>query len=188
MSGATTLRIIVAPQEFKGTLSAKEAAEAMAAGARRAVPEATIDTVPLSDGGPGLVQTLISAAGGTTETAVVRDPLGRPVEAEWGMLHDGTGVIEMAAAAGLWRLRPEERDPRITTTFGVGELIRAALDAGAKQMIVGLGGSATNDGGAGMAAALGARFIDANGHDLPTGGAVLAWLAHNDVGGLDTRL
>ena len=123
-----------------------------------------------------------------SETTVVQDPLGRPVEAEWGVLGDGTAVIEMAAAAGLWRLQEDERDPRITTTFGVGELIRAALDGGCKRLIVGLGGSATNDGGAGMAAALGVRLLDAGGAGLPPGGAALARLDRIDASSLDPRL
>ncbi len=182
------MRIIVAPQEFKGTLTAQEAADAMAAGARRAAPHAEIETVPLSDGGPGLVRVLVSAIGGRIRRATVHDPLDRPVEAEWGLLADGTAVIEMAAAAGLWRLQPPERDPRITTTYGVGQLISTALNAGARRLIAGLGGSATNDGGAGMAAALGARFLDAHGRELPRGGAALARLARIDVSGLDPRL
>ena len=182
------MRIIVAPQEFKGTLTAKQAAERNRRRRATRNTQRTIEMIPLSDGGPGLVQTLVSASGGRAETAVVHDPLGRPVEAEWGVLADGTAVIEMAAAAGLWRLEENARDPRITTTFGVGEIIRAALDAGRKRMIVGLGGSATNDGGAGMAAALGVRLLDADGAGLPPGGAALARLDRIDASGLDPRL
>jgi glycerate kinase len=186
--GSKPMRIVVAPQEFKGTLTAQEAAQAMAEGARRALPDAGIDEIPMSDGGPGLVQALISATGGHTIRTNVQDPLGRPVVAEWGLLEDGSAVIEMAAAAGLWRLGDGERDARVTTTYGVGELIRAALDAGCTRLIVGLGGSATNDGGAGMAAALGARFFDSDGHDLPPGGAMLRRLARIDISRLDSRL
>src|SRR2546422_309960 len=182
------MRIIVAPQEFKGTLTPREAAEAMADGAGRALPEATIELIPLSDGGPGMVRALISAANGRIIRATVQDPLGRTVEAEWGLLEDGSAVIEMAAAAGLWRLQPDERDPSVATTFGVGQLLGAALDAGCARIIIGLGGSATNDGGAGMAAALGARLLDAKGRGLPPGGAALARLARIDVSGLTPRV
>lgn len=182
------MRIVVAPQEYKGTLTAKAAAGAMAEGARRAFPEAEVDVVPLSDGGPGLVEALITALGGQVLAAQVHGPLGRPVEAEWGMLPDRTAVIEVASAAGLVLLAPEERDPRATTTYGVGELVLAALDAGAQRLIAGLGGSATNDGGAGMAAALGARFLDAGGRELPPGGAALARLERIDLSGMDPRV
>jgi len=182
------LRIVVAPQEFKGTLTAVEAAAAIAEGARRAAPEALVDQVPLSDGGPGLVDAVLASSPGQRLRASTQDPLGRPLEAEFGMLHTGTAVIEMASAAGLTLLPEEERDPRITSTYGVGQLIRAALDAGARRIIVGVGGSATNDGGAGMAAALGVRFLDADGRDLPPGGAPLARLAQVDISALEPRL
>lgn len=181
------MRIIVAPQEFKETLTAHQAAEAIAEGARRANSKAYVEVVPLSDGGPGLVDALVSATGGRTMRAVVQGPRVRSVEAEWGLLDDATAVIEMAAAAGLWRLQPEEREPHVTTTFGVGQLIRAALDAGARRIIVGIGGSATNDGGAGMASALGARLLDAQERDLAPGGAALARLARVDLSSLDPR-
>jgi glycerate kinase len=182
------MRIVVAPQEFKGTLTAREAAGAMAGGARRAAPDAEIELVPLSDGGPGLTDALLAAAGGRVMRSTVQDPLGRPMEAEWGVLPYGTAVIEMAAAAGLTLLAEGERDPRVTTTHGVGELILAALDAGCRRLIVGVGGSATNDGGAGMAVALGTRLLDAEGHDLPPGGAALARLERIDTAGLDRRI
>jgi glycerate kinase len=118
----------------------------------------------------------------------VQDPLGRQIEAAWALLDDGTAVIESAAAAGLVLLREEERDPAITSTFGVGRLMLAALDAGCRRMTIGLGGSATNDGGAGMATALGVRFLDATGRELPPGGAALAGLERIDAFGLDPRL
>lgn len=181
------MRIVVAPQEFKGSLSAQQAAEAMAEGARRACPAAQVAAIPLADGGPGTVQAMARAGGGRILAATVRDPLLRPVEAEWVLLPDGTAVIEMAAAAGLWRLQPGERDPRIASTYGVGELIRAALDHRCRRIIVGLGGSATNDGGAGMAQALGARLLDASGRDLPPGGAALARLERIDLSRFDPR-
>jgi glycerate kinase len=188
------MRIVIAPQEFKGSLAASQAAAAMADGARRALPEAKLETVPMADGGPGTVEAVVEASGGRTVTATVQDPLGRPVAAQWGIVEGQTavpvrrGVIEMAAAAGLWRLAKEERDPRVTSTYGVGQLALAALDAGCWRLIIGLGGSATNDGGAGMAAALGVRFVDAEDHELAPGGAALARLERIDVSGLDQRL
>lgn len=180
--------IVVAPQEFKGTLTAVEAAAAMAEGARRGAPGALIEQVPLSDGGAGLVEAVLASQPGHPVRSIVQDSLGRPVEAAWGLLDDGTAVIEMAAAAGLTLSRAEERDPRIASTYGVGQLIEAALDAGARRIIVGAGGSATNDGGAGMAEALGARFLDAEGQDLAPGGAALSRLARIDATGMDRRI
>ena len=182
------MRVIVAPQEFKGTLTAKAAAEAMAVGVRRALPDAQIDVLPLSDGGPGLMEAMVTAVGGEVRRAPAHDPLGRPIEALWGILADGVAVVEVAQAAGLGLLEPQERDPRRTSTFGVGELIRAALGAATRRLIIGLGGSATNDGGAGMASALGARFLDAHGAELPPGGASLIRLERIDVRNLDPRL
>jgi glycerate kinase len=183
------VRVLVAPQEFKGSLSAAEAARAMAEGLRRALPGVELDLVPMADGGPGTVDALVAAGGGRRLTATVADPLGRPVEAAWGFLEEGpTAVIEMAAASGLVLLRSQERDARRTSTYGTGQLIAAALEAGCRRLVIGLGGSATNDGGAGMAQALGARLSDGEGHDLPPGGAALARLARIDVSGLDGRL
>ena len=182
------MKIVIAPQEFKGSLSASEAAAAMAEGARSALPEAELEPIPMADGGPGTVEAVVAAAEGQTVTANVQDPLGRPVAAQWGIVGGKTAVIEMAAAAGLWRLAADERDPRIASTYGVGELVLAALEAGCKRLIIGQGGSATNDGGAGMAQALGVRFLDAEGGDLPPGGAALARLERIDATGLDQRL
>lgn len=182
------MRIVVAPQEYKGTLTAEEAAAALAVGVRRALPNAEVDELPLADGGPGTVRAIVRAAGGELRMTLVTGPLGAPVDAEWGLLTGGTAVIEMAAAAGLVLVPEAARDPRITTTYGVGELIRAALGAGSRRIIVGLGGSATNDGGAGMAQALGARLLDADGRELPPGGAALAGLDRIDVSALDARL
>ncbi|MBI1886340.1 MAG: glycerate kinase [Chloroflexi bacterium] len=182
------MRIVVAPQEFKGTLSASQAAEAIGEGARRAVPQAQVELVPMADGGPGTVGAVLSTIGGRLMRTPGADPLGRRVEAEWALVGENTAVIEMAAAAGLWRLPPEERDPQRTTTYGVAELIRAALDAGCRRLVVALGGSATNDGGAGMAQALGVRLLDGEGRDLPPGGAALARLERIDVSGRDRRL
>ena len=183
------MRVLVAPQEFKGSLTAREAATAIAEGVRAAAPDAALDVVPLADGGPGFVEAMLAAAGGEARTATVRDPLGRPVPAAFALLDGGrTAVIEMAEAAGVKRLAADELDPRRASTHGVGDLVRAALDAGARRLLIGIGGSATNDGGAGMAQALGARLLDAAGRDLPPGGAALAALARIDASGLDPRL
>lgn len=183
------MRIVVAPQEFKGSLTAVQAAAAIATGLTRVLPDATVEQVPLADGGPGTVAAVVAAAGGELRTVTCRDPLGRPITAAFGLVDGGrTAVVEMAAAAGLTLLRPEERDARRASTEGVGDLIRAAVGAGARRIVVGLGGSATNDGGSGMARALGVRFLDADGHELPPGGAALLHLARVDIAGLDPRL
>ncbi|MCH8815767.1 MAG: glycerate kinase [Chloroflexi bacterium] len=182
------MRIVIAPQEFKGTLTAREAVRAMAEGAAKALAGADIVEVPLSDGGPGLLEVVLTAKDGRAQTTTVRDPLGRNVNAEWGLLADGSSVIEMAAAAGLWRVSENERDPSSATTYGVGQLILEALGHSCRRIVVGLGGSATNDGGAGMAAALGARFLDGAGGMLPPGGGSLARLNRIEVSGLDRRL
>jgi glycerate kinase len=183
------VRVLICPQEFKGTLTAAEAGAAIQAGLARALPQAQLDVLPLADGGPGTVDILVRATGGSFHEATAHDPLGRPLRARWGSLGDGrTAVIEIAAASGIVLLAAEERDPARTTTFGTGEVLRAALDAGYRRLIVGVGGSATNDGGAGMAQALGARLLDADGRDLPPGGAALARLARIDASGLDLRL
>jgi glycerate kinase len=183
------MRILLAPQELKGSLSAVEVVGAMAAGALRALPSAELDRAPIADGGPGFVSAVVTAAGGTLRRTACRDPLGRSITATFGLIDGGhTAVIEMAAAAGLVLLHPAERNPLITTTEGVADLILAACDAGARRLIIGLGGSATNDGGAGMARALGARLLDEQGWELPPGGAALARLSRIDGEGMDLRL
>ena len=184
------MKIVIAPDSFKECLDAFAVAEAVAAGLRRAgVRDEDIVRRPLADGGDGLLHVLHHALGGQIRTARVCGPLGKPVNASFGLLDDGsTAVIEMAQAAGLHLTPVKKRDPRITTTRGVGELMRHAIDSGAQRIIVGLGGSATNDGGAGMAAALGIRFKDSQGRDLPPGGAALSRLASVDMSGRDTRL
>jgi glycerate kinase len=182
------MRVLICPQEFKESLTAREAAEAIARGIRRALPDADVDVAPMADGGPGTVEAVLASVAGERKRAPAHDPLGRGVDAVWAVLDEKrTALIEMAAASGLALLRPEERDPRLTSTYGTGQLIRAALDAGCRRMIVGVGGSATNDGGAGMAQALGARLLDAEGKDLPPGGAALAHLNRIDVSGMDAR-
>jgi glycerate kinase len=183
------MRIVVAPDSFKGSLSALAVAEAMERGVRSVFPDASVARVPIADGGEGTVEALVAATGGRLESRRVTGPLGEPVEARWGVLGDGrTAVVEMAAASGLTLVPRERRDPRATTTRGTGELVRAALDAGLRRVVVGLGGSATNDGGAGLARALGIRFLDDAGRDLPEGGAALARLARVDLAGRDARI
>ncbi|TAK59211.1 MAG: glycerate kinase [Dehalococcoidia bacterium] len=183
------MRVVVAPQEFKGSLTARQAADAIAAGVRDALPDAQIDVIPMSDGGAGIVDAMLAARGGELVTTRVHDPLMRPVDAAWGLLDGGkTAIIEMAAASGLVLLSEAERDPLVATTYGTGELVRAALDRGCRRMIVGVGGSATVDGGAGAMQALGARLIDAGGRDLPPGGGPLAQLVRIDASRRDPRL
>ncbi|MGE5589182.1 MAG: glycerate kinase [Bacillota bacterium] len=183
------MRVVVAPDSFKGSLSAVEAAEAMAGGVRAAVPEAEVVAVPMADGGEGTVAAMVAGTGGRLVTRTVTGPLGRPVEAQFGLLGDGeTAVIEMAAASGLLLAPPAERDPLITTTFGTGELIRAALDMGCRRLLVGIGGSATNDGGVGMLQALGGRVLTRDGRDVGPGGGALAEADRIDISGLDPRL
>ena len=171
------MRVLIAPDSFKGSLSALAVAEAMARGVREVFPEAEVFKVPIADGGEGTVEALVEATGGSLRRQWVQGPLTEPVEAFWGILGDGrTAVIEMAAASGLPLVPRDLRDPRLTTTHGTGELITAALDAGMTRLIIGIGGSATNDGGTGMARALGVRFLDAEGRPLPpVGVAPRAW-------------
>lgn len=186
MAGAP--RVLIAPQAFKGSLDAVDVAAAIARGLRRVWPEASIDEVPLADGGEGTVRALVRATGGALHRSRVHDPLGREIDAEWGTLGDGkTAVVEMAAASGLPLLGERERDPRVTSTRGTGDLILEAATSGAHRIVIGIGGSATNDGGAGMARALGYRFLDSDGRDLPEGGAALARLHHLE-GQTDPRL
>lgn len=183
------MRILIAPQEFKGSLTARAAAEAMARGLRRSVPEADLEVLPMADGGPGTLDVLVEATSGRFVEAVARGPMGEPVRARWGALGDGrTAVVEMAEASGLVRVPEAERDPRRASTHGTGELLRAALDEGYRRIIVGVGGSATNDGGAGLAQALGVRLLDEGGNDLPPGGAALARLQRIDAARSDARL
>ncbi len=183
------MRIVIAPDSFKGSASAEAVAEAMARGVRAVFPGAELRTVPIADGGEGTVEALVSATRGRTVEARVTGPLGEPVAARWGVLGDGTtAVVETAAASGLPLVPAGRRDPRLATTRGTGELVRAALDAGLRRLVLGLGGSATNDGGTGLARALGIRFLDAAGQELPEGGAALARLERIDLSGADPRL
>lgn len=183
------MRIIVAPDSYKDSVSALGVAEAMERGIHTVFPEAEVIKVPIADGGEGTVEALVAATGGRLRYAEVRGPLGEPLRVHWGISGDGTtAFIEMASASGLPLVSEEKRDPRFTSTFGTGELMKAALDTGLRKLVVGIGGSATNDGGTGMAMALGVRFLDAEGRDLPEGGAALAHLDSVDLTGLDPRL
>ncbi|OAT86682.1 glycerate kinase [Desulfotomaculum copahuensis] len=180
---------IVAPDSFKGSLSAVEATHYMERGIKAVFPQAVVKKVPLADGGEGTVEAIINAAGGRLLEAEVTGPLGRPVKAVYGVLSDGiTGVLEVASVCGLPQVPPERRNPESTTSLGVGELILAAVAEGCRRVIVGLGGSATNDGGIGMAAALGIRFPDGTGRPLEPRVSNLAQATGIDYSGLDQRL
>jgi len=167
------MRVLIAPDKFAGTLSAPEAAAAIAEGWRTAAPDDVVTRSPLADGGPGFVEVLAAALGGTRVPVHVTDPLGRPAEGEVLVVGE-TAYVESAQACGLHLLTPEERDPKATTSYGLGVLIAAAAETGARTAVIGLGGSATNDAGAGMLAALGAAPVDKAGRVLPYGGAALA--------------
>ncbi len=183
------MRILIAPQSLKGSLTAAGAGQAIAKGVAAVYPEAEIDIVPVADGGEGTVRALVDATRGMIVEQTVTGPLGEPVDAFFGLLGDGrTAAIEMAACAGLPLVPPERRDPRITTTFGVGELILAALEYGCNRFIIGIGGSATNDGGAGMAQALGASLQTAEGKEIAHGAAALATLTRISTEMMDVRL
>ena len=185
---APAMKIVIAPQAFKGSISALDAAGAMREGVLRAVPEADVALVPVADGGDGTLETLVEGSEGTVRETTVTGPLGQQRNAQWGAMGDGrTAVIEMARTSGLALVPPERRSPLLTTTFGLGEAILDALDAGFRRFIIGIGGSATNDAGAGMAQALGIRLLNADGRDLPHGGAALARLDRIDLSGLDER-
>ena len=183
------MKVIIAPQGFKGSLSALDAAKAIQRGVLAAAPGAETVLVPVADGGDGTLETLVDASGGQFFHSIVTGPLGRPLEAAWGVMGDGqTAVVEMARASGLALVAPRSRNPRVTTTRGTGEIIKEALENGYRRIIVGLGGSATNDAGAGMATALGARFLDGEGRPLANGGAALARLARIDTAKLHPKL
>jgi glycerate kinase len=182
------MHVVVAPDKFEGTLSAKEAAAALAAGWRRTDRRADVEEIPVADGGTGTLEALVDALGGRREWVKVTGPLGDPVEADYGLVDAPgglTAVVEMARASGLALVSEARRDPVRATTRGTGELIAAACRPGLGRAIVCIGGSATNDGGAGMAQALGVRLLDEEGADLPPGGAALRRLARIDASGLD---
>jgi glycerate 2-kinase len=180
--------VVVAPAAFKGALPASGVARALGAGIRLAATGVETRLVPVADGGEGTLDAMVESGGGGRRSHHVADPLGRTVGAAIGLVPGGTAVVELAQASGYERLAPAERDPEATSTYGTGELIRAALDAGARRIVVGVGGSATTDGGLGLARALGARVLDAGGHELEGRGADLGHVAAVDRSGLDPRL
>ncbi len=184
------MKVTVAPDSLKESISAVQAARAITRGLRAVAPDVSVEIVPMADGGEGTVEAIVQATGGRYVSARVADPLGRPVEGGFALCRDGRlGVIEMASASGLALLKPRERNPLLTSTRGTGQLIREALDAGAEQIILGIGGSATVDCGTGMAAELGVGFFDRAGNPIedPCGGR-LEEIGHLDISGLDPRL
>jgi len=182
------MRLLVCPDKFRGTLTARQAAEAFETGWRRVRPNDDLVLLPMADGGEGTLEALLGGPGDRRLTVPATGPLGDQIRADLGLMGDGTAVVEMARAAGLGLLDPARRDPRRTTTRGVGDLLRAALGGGARRLLVSLGGSATNDGGVGMARALGARFLDGAGAEIGEGGAALLSLARIDLTPLDPRV
>lgn len=183
------MKIVIAPDSFKDSLSAQGVAQAVASGLREVWPDAQLMECPMADGGEGTIEAVLAACGGQWMTTDVSGPLGQPVQAQWGWLADTrTAIIEMAMASGLQLLTLAQRDATVTTTYGTGQLITAALDAGAQRVILAIGGSATNDAGSGMLSALGAGFLDDNDQPLPPGGLALSKVARIDLGSLDARL
>ena len=179
------MKVVVAPNTFKGSISATLAAKAITRGVHEAFPEAEVMEIPVADGGEGTVEALVTARNGTYQRVKVEGPLGDPVLASYGLIDEGrTAVVELASASGYALLTPATRDPRRTSTYGFGQLLDAARKSGARSIIAGIGNSATNDGGAGMAQALGYRFLDDSGLELPRGGAPLLRLQHIDPAGL----
>ncbi|MCR9626416.1 glycerate kinase [Vibrio antiquarius] len=183
------MKVVIAPDSFKESLTAKQVSEAIKTGLARVWHDAEFVTVPVADGGEGTVQSLIDATQGEQVFTTVTAPLGNDVEAFYGILGDGeTAVIEMAEASGLHLVPSDARDPKLTSSIGTGQLIKHALDRGIQRLIIGLGGSATNDGGVGMLTALGVAFLDESGHAITPNGDGLAALASIDISGLDPRL
>jgi len=183
------LVIVLAPDSFKESMTAKEACEAMERGVKKVNNNITCIHVPMADGGEGTMQSLVDATGGAVYSIKVTGPLGNEVEASYGILGDGeTGILEMASASGIHLVPIEKRNPLITTTYGTGQLIKGCLDSGVKRLIIGIGGSATNDGGAGVIQALGGRLLDKDGSELKFGGGQLGQLDRIDLEKLDKRL
>ncbi|MFK3970917.1 glycerate kinase [Pseudomonas sp. NPDC087358] len=183
------MKIVIAPDSFKDSLSAQAVAQAVASGLREVWPDARLVECPMADGGEGTIEAVLAACDGQWMQTPAVGPLGEPVDAQWGWLPQSrTAIIEMATASGLQLLTLEQRDATVTSTFGTGQLIAAAVQAGAQRVILAIGGSATNDAGTGMLAALGARFLDASDQPLPPGGLALAQLARIDLTQLDARL
>ena len=182
------MHVLIAVDSFKGSLSSQKAGEAITVGIQRVYPDATTEVITMADGGEGTVEAIVQAEKGRIHTMSATSPIGESVEAILGQLPDGTAVLEMASASGLPLVPKEKRNPLVTSTRGTGELIQKALDWGAKQIVIGIGGSATNDGGAGMAQALGVKLLDRDGRELEPGGEALARLEKIDLTELDPRL
>ncbi|SFC22967.1 glycerate kinase [Clostridium uliginosum] len=183
------MKFVLAPDSFKESMSSKEACDAMERGIKKVIPNAECIKVPMADGGEGTAYALVESTSGKIYDVEVTGPLGNKVKAYFGILGNRTtGVIEMATASGIQLIKREERNPLITTTYGTGELIKAALDKGVKHIIIGIGGSATNDGGAGMIQALGGKLLDKNGKEVKFGGGALAEIENIDLSNLDSRL
>jgi len=183
------VKVVIAPDSFKECLSASAVAQAMEKGVKRAVPEWDVELVPMADGGEGTVDALVEATGGRLVSAKASGPLGEPLQARYGVLGDGsTAVVEIAAASGLPLVPPGKRNPMLTSSYGTGELLLHALDSGIRRFIVAVGGSATVDGGAGIAQALGVGLLDADGRPVCRGGAGLRDLVRIDLDGVDERL
>jgi glycerate kinase len=188
-SKSKTMKILIAPDSFKDSLSAKKVAEAIRNGILLELPEADIKLLPMADGGEGTVEALVDATRGKIIEVPVENALRREIDAKYGLLGNGqTAIVEMAAASGIEHLKSDERDPWITTTIGTGQLIKDALDRGCRRIIVGIGGSATNDGGVGMAMALGAKFIDKSGKEKGIGGGELSEIFSIDLTGLNKQV
>lgn len=186
---ASPVKIVIAPDKFKGSLSGPEVAAAIRDGFIEVLPQAQFDLIPVADGGDGTMAAIIAATRGSSVSKTVTGPDGAPVDASFGLFDGGAAaVVELAQASGLTRVAPGRNDPRTATTYGTGELISAAIDAGARRVIVAVGGSATNDGGAGALQALGAKFLDERGEPIGPGGAALARLARIERAGLATRI
>lgn len=183
------MKFIVAPDSFKGSISAINTAQAIENGIKKVFSDANVVKLPIADGGEGTVEAMVMSTKGKMIYKDVTGPLGNSVKGYYGILGDKkTAVVEMAAASGITLVSQKELDPLITTTYGTGELIKAALDEGVEKIIIGIGGSATNDGGVGMIQALGGKFLNAEGHELPFGGDALASLANIDLSQIDPRL
>ena len=189
MSARQPVRVVIAPDKFRGSLDAAEVARAIGRGVKRVQPDAEVDCIGMADGGEGFAETMVESLGGRFENVEVRGPLGHMVTARLGLVENGTtAVMAMASASGLALIPYEMKNPLLTTTYGTGQLMRRALDLGVRRVLIGIGGSATNDGGAGMAAALGYKFLSAEGRELPLGGGALARLERIDASGRDPRL
>lgn len=182
------MKILVAIDSFKGSATAVQAAGWISEGIKRVWPEAEIKEIPIADGGEGVIEAVYHAVGGTVREIEIKGPMGEPVQASYLRLEDGTAVIETAKACGLTLVKEEARNPLTASTYGVGQLMLDALNHGADKMLIGIGGSATNDGGAGLARALGIRFLDKDNQELGEGGAELLRLDRIDMSGFDTRI